>query len=510
MTSRQQRVLLSLSVFALMVLYVEMMIVPAIPTFVTFFGGAPISTVAWILTAYLLVGVVATPLVSSLGDIWGKKRMMVIVLGIYAAAATVAGFTPDIADFLGISRPNTLYLLIAVRAIQGIGVSILPLAFAVIGEEFPPQRLGVAQGILAATFAVGAALGFSIGAFITQTFGWQWTYHSIIPVAVAAPFVVALVLQESKVRREVPLDIIGGALLGGALGTFLVGVSEGPTWGWGKPTGVLLGPLPFGVPVQLGLAAALFAAFLLWEPRARNPMVDFRRLKERNIALVNTTGVAATASMFAFLVAIQTYYQTPTMSGGFGLTISQAGLASLPTVFAMAIASPFIGRYVQTRGPRPVLIGGGLATAVGGILIATVHGALWQVALEGIPTLVGVIAAFIAMTNVVVLSSVPHERGIQVGINQTFRNVGSTIGPVLAVTILASLTAPIIVGYAGTPSVPIYAVLPTAQAYAYAFLAVGALGAITAVASVFLRNYRFLADGTRIESGTAALRIPQS
>ena len=506
MTSRQLRVLLSLSIFALMVMYVEMMIVPAIPTFVVFFGGTPISTVAWILTAYLLVGVIATPLVSSLGDIHGKKRMMVIVLGIYAVAATVAGFTPEFATFLGLSRPNALYVLIAVRAVQGIGVSILPLAFAVIGEEFPPQRLGVAQGILASTFAIGAALGFSVGAFITQSFGWQWTYHSIIPVAVAAPFVVGLVLRESNVRRDVPLDVIGGALLGGALGAFLVGVSEGPTWGWADPFAVHLGPLPFGVPVLLGLAIVLFLGFLLWEPRARNPMVDFRRLGERNIALVNTIGIAATASLFCFLVASQTFYQAPVLSGGFGLAISEAGLWSLPTVFGMAIASPIIGRSVQTRGPRPVLIGGGLSTAVGGILIATVHGQIWQVALEGIPALVGVMAAFIAMTNVVVLSSAPQERSIQVGINQTFRNVGATIGPVLAVTILASFAASVVVGYtpaAGTAPVPISVMLPTAQAYAYAFAAVAALGAIGAIASSFLRNYRFLADGTRVGSGTA-------
>src|SRR2546425_6619260 len=162
MTSRQLRVLLSLSIFALMIMYVEMMIVPAIPTFVVFFGGTPISTVAWILTAYLLVGVVATPLVSSLGDIHGKKRMMVIVLGIYAVAATVAGFTPEFATFLGLSRPNALYVLIAVRAVQGIGVSNLPPAFAVIREEFPPQPAGHAHGILHSTVAQRSDLGVSV------------------------------------------------------------------------------------------------------------------------------------------------------------------------------------------------------------------------------------------------------------------------------------------------------------------------------------------------------------
>ncbi|HTT26489.1 MAG TPA: MFS transporter, partial [Thermoplasmata archaeon] len=269
----QNEVLATLAVAALMVMYVETMIVPAIPRFITFYNGAPLSTVAWILTAYLLVGVVATPIIAKLGDIYGKKKLLLAVLLVYAAAVSVAGFTPQIADAAGISRANAIYVLIFVRGIQGIGVGMFPLAFALVGEVFPPEKVAQAQGTISAMFAVGAALGLLGGAWITQNFGWQVTYHSIIPLAIAAPIVVFFVLRESRYKHEVPVDVPGALLLGGALGAFLVGISQGPTWGWGTLNAVQLAGVPLGTPELVLVAAVLFGGFLYWEPRSPNPMV---------------------------------------------------------------------------------------------------------------------------------------------------------------------------------------------------------------------------------------------
>ena len=498
-TQREQtEVLATLAISALMVMYVETMIVPAIPRFRVFFDGASLALVAWILTSYLLVGVVATPIVAKLGDIYGKKRMLLVVLTVYAAAVSVAGFSPDIATALGISRANAIYLLIGIRAVQGIGVAMFPLAFALVGEVFPPQRVAVAQGTISAMFAVGAALGLLGGAWITPTFGWQTTYHSIVPLAIAAPSIVSVVLSESRYRHDVPVDVLGAGLLGGALGSFLIAISEGPTWGWGNWDALTIGGVPLGTPALLVVAAVLLVGFLLWEPRAKAPMVDFARLKERNIVLANISGIAAASAMFVFFVGSQTILQVPTFASGLGQSTFTAGLASVPACLAMLFLSPVMGRAVGRLGPRPVMIAGGGLVILGGLLYATFNRTVYEAALDGIPILLGVIASFIAMTNIVVLSSRREETGIQTGMNQTFRNIGSAIGPVLASTIITSFTESVVVARFGNHTVT--ATFPSLDAYRYAFVAVAALGALMVALALFLRNYRFDASGTRVDA----------
>jgi len=513
-TPRQQNeVLATLAIAALMVMYVETMIVPAIPVFRTFFDGASLSLVAWILTSYLLVGVVATPIVAKLGDIYGKKRVLLGVLTVYAVAVSIAGFSPDIASDLGISRANAIYLLIGIRAVQGVGIAMFPLAFALVGEVFPPQRVAVAQGTISAMFAVGAALGLLGGAWITQTYGWQTTYHSIVPLAIAAPVVVYLVLSESRFRHRVPLDVPGAVLLGGALGSFLVGLSQGPTWGWGDWSAVDAGGLRFGTPTLLVIALVLFVGFLLWEPRSPNPMVDFARLKQRNIILANLSGIAAASAMFVFFVSSQTILQVPTVGNGLGQTTFYAGVASVPACLAMLFLSPLMGRAVGRLGPKPVMTAGGLLVILGGLAFATFNRTVIEASLDAIPILIGVIASFIAMTNIVVLSSGRHEAGVQTGMNQTFRNIGSAIGPVLASVIISSFGQTIVetVPTAGGPVVVASFTVPSLDAYRYAFYSVAALGAVMLVLSLFLRNYRFGADGSRTDAAhPEAAPVPSS
>src|SRR5271155_3232219 len=182
---RYSRVVLGiLAGMALMVTYVETIVLPAFSNFESFFRVTDASTIAWILSAYLLVGVVVTPIFGKLGDIYGKKRVLLVAMGVYAIAVSIAGFTPQIGAGFGISRPNQIYVLIAVRAIQGVGMAMFPLGFAMLPEVFPPARVGQAQGLLSGMFATGAAAGLVGGGWIAQTYGWQLTYHTVIPIAV--------------------------------------------------------------------------------------------------------------------------------------------------------------------------------------------------------------------------------------------------------------------------------------------------------------------------------------
>jgi MFS family permease len=493
---------------ALMVTYVETMVVPAIVRFELFFDNAPISTVAWILSAYLLVGVATTPLLAKLGDIYGKKRLLVVVMATYAVAVTLAGFTPQIGAALGVSRANQIYLLIAVRAVQGVGMAMFPLAFAMIGEVFPPNRVATAQGVISAMFAAGATLGLVGGAWVTEVYGWQTTYHTVIPFALLLVALTALVLKESRHRLDRPLDLPGAVFLGVALGSALTALSEGPYWGWAEWGGAGLAGVPLGVPELWVLAAVFTAAFLLWEPRSPSPIVDFARLRERNIWIANVVAVLAGTAMFLVFVANSVLIQVPVV--GLGRSVLDSGLLSVPSSLCMMALAPVIGRAIPRIGPKPVMVLGGLLLAGGGGLLAVLTTSslvvgpysLPTIALTTIPALVGVVSVFIAMTNIIVLLSRPHEMGIQNGMNATFRTLGQSLGPVIASTFLSSFTALVLLPVAGPTGAPILLPqrLPSLEAFQLIYAAAAVLGVVGAALSLLLINYRFHADGTRIDA----------
>jgi MFS family permease len=505
-------ILVLLAAAALMVNYVETMLVPALPTLVAFFDGVPYTTIAWVVSAYLLVGVSTTPLFAKLGDIYGKKRILVVVLSIYTAAVAITGFTPQIATLLGLSRFNAVYLLIAVRGLQGVGLAMFPLAFAMIGEDLPPAQVGQAQGLIAAMFAIGAALGLFGGAWVIQTYGWQDAYHLVIPVAVLILGLAAWELPESRHRLQSRLDVPGAALLGGALATFLVGLSQGPTWGWGNLGGVHVGALPLGVPEFFGLAAALAVLFYLRERTAVEPMVHLERFRERNLAIAYFVALLVGTSIFLGFVGITILVETPIV--GLGRTVFEFGVLSLPTTMSMLVAAPFVGRAISRFGPKPVMLIGSALATVGFVLMLTFDRSYDEVLLTPIPTFVGLVAMLISVTNIVVLSSRRGETGIQTGMAEMFQDLGASIGPVLVATILASFTGVFATGIVG-PGGPVTVVLPTLAAFHWLF-AVGALLSLTSgVVSLFLRNYSFTPDpatdaarGPSTVSATSGPEIP--
>ncbi|MFZ1023200.1 MAG: MFS transporter [Thermoplasmata archaeon] len=490
---RQRGVLVVLSMAALMVTYVETMIIPGLPNFESFYTQ-PLGQIAWILAAYLLVGTAFTPIAGKLGDIYGKKRVLVVILSIYFVAVTFAGFTPNIGAAFGVTRPNQLYLLIAVRAIQGVGMGIFPIAFALIGEEFPRERVATAQGIVAAMFSVGASLGLFGGAAITQAYGWQLTYHTVIPVAALVLILTILLLNESRVRNAVGVDIPGATFLALMIAFFLLALTQGPYWGWTSWNAYRLGGVPLGVPTFLILATVFLLAFVLWELRAAQPIIAFAKLAERNIALSNTAGFLAGTAMFMMFVGLVARAETPS-PGGAGLTYFQFGLLSLPTTITSGILAPFVGRSIGRRGPKfPMLIGATLVV-IGGSFLAVYNTTIPELVVGPIPIMAGIIMIYIAMINVVVTSSHPKEVGIQTGMNQTFRNLGTAIGPVIASTILTSITTSYFFGRV---------FLPSATAYEILFGLVAGLGFGAVIVISFLRNYRFTADGVRVELGAGA------
>ncbi len=498
---RASFVLAILAGMALMVTYVETMVLPAFVQFYHFFDqtGGSFATVTWILSAYLLVGVIVTPIFGKLGDLYGKKRMLLVAMSVYAVAVTVAGFTPNLGAALGIARPQQIDLLIGVRAVQGIGMAMFPLGFAMIPEVFPPRRVGQAQGVVSAMFGAGAALGLVGGGFIAQNYGWQLTYHTVIPAAILLVALAAYRLTESPVRADRELDLPGVASLGAALALLMFGISEAATWGWTDLAATHLGALPWGVPqfFLLALLAALF--FVLWEPRARNPVIQFASLRRRNILVSNVNGILIGLVMFFIFTADTILIEYP-YGPGFHQGELAMGLLTLPAALAMLATGAFLGRAVARFGPRPVTILGFLLVSSASGLLVVFDRSLWEMVLLPIPLFVGNVAVLIAMSNTIVLSADRAELGVQTGMNQTFRNLGSAIAPVLVATILASFPATYLLTVA-TPAGP--ALVPVSGLYSLegfrvAFAATSLLGLVGLLVSLALRNFRYTADGRRI------------
>ena len=488
-------VIVVLAVMALMVTYVETMVLPAFRAFITFFDHPPTTTVVWIVSAYLLVGTVATPIFGKLGDKYGKKRMLILVMTLYAIAVSVAGFTPSIGDAFGVSTSNQIYLLIGVRAFQGLGMGMFPLAFAMMPEVFPAQRVGQAQGIVSGMFAGGASLGIAGGGYMAYQFGWQLTFHTIAPVAIVIVVLAYFFLRESPNVTPVPVDLPGIGSLGFALAMTMFGITEGTYWGWTSFTAVSFGSIPWGVPEFFLAAVAGLVFFFYWEPRAPTPVVSFEALKERNIWISNVNGVILGAGMFLIFVALTILVEDP-FPPGFDYTEFQLGLVALPTTLAMLAFAPLWGRWVAARGPKPVMIVGFAVSGLGALGLVLWHSTILELILLTMPTLVGNVAVLIGMSNIIVLSVPKEELGIQTGMNQTLRNLGSAVGPVLAAAITAAFTAKFFV--APPPVPPVTA--PTITGFVVLFEITAGAALVGLLLSLGLRNYRFRADGSRLDA----------
>ena len=177
------RILLTLVGVALLVNYVETMVLPGIPTIQNYFSTT--ATIAsWITSAYLISGAAASALFGKLVDSYGKKKMFLISLIFYMVGVAIAGFSPSI------------YFLLFARGLQGVGFAIIPLSLAIIADAFPKEKIGTAQGVISGTFAIGAAAGLIIGSYIVQDLGWQYAFQTAMILRLVLFALVAKVLKK--------------------------------------------------------------------------------------------------------------------------------------------------------------------------------------------------------------------------------------------------------------------------------------------------------------------------
>ncbi len=482
-----RRILIVLATAALFVSFVETMLTPALPDLATFFSNAPYTTVAWILTAYLLVGVATIPIFSKLGDVYGKRRILAIVLSVYAVAVALTPITPILGAEAGLTRAQSIYLLIATRGLQGIGLAMFPLALAMAADSLPKERIAPAQGLVAAMFGVGSALGLVGGSGLIESLGWQVAYASIVAPVALLPILARTWLPEGHRGTGSPIDYLAAGLLGGGLALFLLGVTLGPTWGWTAWAPAALSGRPFGAPMLFVLALLLILGFVARSLRSPHPLIDLGRLRERNIAIGYTGAILVGLAMYSAFVALTVLVEYPIV--GLGLSILSFGLMSIPTTAAMFVAGPLVGRGIARYGPRPMILLGSSISAAGFALLLAFHGTFLELIVESVPTFVGLVAILVSVTNVIAVSSRRGESGIHMGLTEMFQDLGASVGPVVVASLLATFTRIVRVPSGDGPAGSVSALVPSATAFDLIFAFGLATVAAAGVFGMLLHNY---------------------
>jgi len=489
-SSHAGRILLLLATAALLVNFIETMLVPALPRLSTFFGDAPYTTVAWVLSAYLVVGVCTTPVFAKLGDLYGKRRVLAVVLSVYSVAVGLAPATPALGAFLGLSSAQSIFLLIGVRGVQGIGLAMFPLALAMVTESLPRERVAPAQGLIASMFAAGAATGLVGGAWLIQTAGWQLAYVSVLPFVLLLPVLAAVWLPEGHGGTGGVMDLPGAALLGSALASLLIGLTLGPTWGWSRWASQSVGGVSFGVP-ELFALAVMFAGLFVWRERvAKEPIIDLARLRHRNISLSYLGALLVGLGLFTAFVVLTVLVEFPVV--GLGDSVLAFGLASVPTTLSMFVAAPLVGRGVARYGPRPWVLVGAALSITGFLLLLSYHATYLELVVEAVPTFVGLVTVLVSVTNVIALAARHGETGIHMGMTEMFQDLGASAGPVLVATFLATYTRTILVPTG--PGSAIALTVPSSAAFTWIFIVGAVVAGALAVVGLLLENHRVHAE----------------
>ena len=373
--------------------------------------------VTWVLTVYLLTASIATPVLGRLGDMFGKEHVLVVVLVMFALGSLVAALS------------HSIGLLVAGRAIQGFAGAVFPLAFGIIRDEFPPERVAQGIGLISATFGIGGGVGLVAAGVIVDHLSYEWIFWIGLIVTAIAIVCTLLFVPESPVKVPSKVDWTGALLLSVGLAALLLGISEGPRWGWGSGR-------------VLGLFVGALVALALWvrfELRVPAPLVDIRMMRRRAVWWTNLAGLLVGFGMFGSFILIPQFVQAPPGAGyGFNATVTQAGLILLPATTVMLFAGPIAGWLGGRYGSRlPLLIGTALAAGAFA-LIGLAHDHEWQLYIGTGLMGAGIGFAFAAMANLIVEAVKPTETGVATGMNTIMRTVGGSLGGQISATIVSA------------------------------------------------------------------------
>ncbi len=421
--------LVILSCLGLITMYGETMVLPAIPDFIRDFNIS-YNTSSWILSSYLIAGAVMTPIAGRLSDIYGKKKILLIVMAVYSTGILAGGFA------------NSIEFMLAARTAQGVGMSMFPIAFGIIREILPEKKLAIGQTIFSSTFSGGAVVGLIVGATIIQNFGWQATFFSIFPIAVILGLVIRKLIyvrnlatsevkvDEGRVRndnenssvKKQTIDLKGTVALAVTIISFLAGISflENNI----NDTG-------FQIAGLFSVAAVSLAVFIVIEKKVSSPLLDLKLMTHKMIL------PATIILMMVFLCMFMVYQTIPILVRspqplGFGGDALVTASVQLPFMIVLLVGTIMSGFILNKVGNTRLTLIGTIISAIGFFSLLLIHSTEFMVSVTLAIISAGLSLSITGGFNVVLLSAPIQATGIALGMALLLNLVGMSIGPSIA------------------------------------------------------------------------------
>ncbi|GIF39073.1 MFS transporter [Actinoplanes xinjiangensis] len=375
------------------------------------------SAAGWVVTANLLAAAVLTPMLGRLGDLYGRRTVMLGVLTAVLLGSVLAATT------------SSLPLLLVGRIAQAASFGLFPLAIGVLREELPPYRLTGAMALVSGMLSVGAGFGLVITGLLMREGG---DYHRLFWLAAALTVIGlagAWLLPARPAAATGTLDWAGAGLLGLGLVLLLLPLAEGNGWGWGSAR--VLG--------LLGAAAVVLTGFVLFERRVTHPLVSIRMLSHRPIVVANAAGLFLGFAMFAVFLAVSALVQTPPAVAGYGFgasVLATSLIYLLPGTASGVITAPLGGRLVARLGAKATLVIAAVLAGAGFAWLAVLHAATWQVIVGALAVNTAVTFGYAALPALLIAHVEPAETGIANSVNSIARSVGMSLGTAFVVTMM--------------------------------------------------------------------------
>ncbi|MYQ44641.1 MFS transporter [Streptomyces sp. SID4985] len=405
----------------IVVAVMQTLLVPVIKDLPQLLGTEP-SNATWVLTSTLLSGAVATPIMGRLGDLYGKRRMLVLSLAVMVAGALVSALT------------SQLIVMIVGRTLQGFAMGAIPLGIGLMRDMLPREKLGSAMALMSSSIGVGGGLALPAAALVAQHTDWHVLFYGAAGLGVLAIALTLLVVPESPARAEGSFDLLGALGLSAGLVLLLLPVTKGSDWGWASGT-------------TLGLFGAAVAVLLLWgvyELRTAAPLVDLRTTARREVLLTNLASIMVGVSFYVVSLVLPQLLQLPTATGyGLGQSMVVAGLCVAPLGLTMMFTAPVYARLSARYGPRTTLLIGLLVIAVGYAGGLGLMHAAWQTIITSVVLGAGIGLAYSSLPALIVGAVPASETGAANGLNTLMRSIGTSVSSAVIGMVLANTAQPI-------------------------------------------------------------------
>jgi MFS family permease len=381
------------------------MLFPSLPAIIRDFGDP--AAVFWTVTIHYLTAASSVALSGRLGDLFGRKRVLLVVLALSICGSLVSLYSP------------TLLGVVIGRGIQGLSAAAIPLSFGLVRQTLSPPRVPFGVGIVASVAPVVGGIGALVGGVLVDHASWRALF---VVSAIAAACTIALVywvLPQGTRGARRQIDVVGGVLVPPAIAALLLAIHFARSWGW--------------IDVRtLGLCAAGLVVLAFWyryESRHADPLIDVRLLSRRQIGIANLGmalfGLGALQNNQIFSILLQ----QPTWTGaGFGVTATQTGMLFVPFILINLVGGPLSGRLAARYGGRMPSMLGMCLTAIGWIALAMQHSELWFVMAMAYVQCLGIAMLFAALPNLVVEDAPSDRTSEATGVLSVVRQIAASIG----------------------------------------------------------------------------------